>query len=284
MRYSIFSLTYIAIRRYQRANHLFVQTHQAKTQSAINSPIQLWLSFPFASQDSKRHAARAAAHAPPNLPNAAHGASKVCLQDAISHANTENKPQYAPSAIARGLNGLGTTGPIIPGLLAKYHPPRILLDHLPLAIHHIRGVLSISVPGFACISPTNAGKKKRQKTDSSCFESLLKKWGRVWGWSRTGMLCMRNPGWEHGMLGKDGKYLLSVETFQQKNKVLQQAGHHHSSELVLDLTLSQRNSNLGSGQETVEADWQKIGALKRCGICLAIQANQFLIYICHNKR
>lgn len=68
------------------------------------------------------------------------------------------------------------------------------------------------------------------------------------------------------------------------NKVLQQAGHHHPSELVLDLTLSQRNSNLDSGQETEEADWQNIGALKRCGIGLAIQANQFLIYPCHNRR
>ncbi|TQN68182.1 Protein STB3 [Colletotrichum shisoi] len=48
------------------------------------------------------------------------------------------------------------TGAISTTLLAKHHLPEILLNHGPLAIRHIMGYLTTSVPGFAGIPPTKA--------------------------------------------------------------------------------------------------------------------------------
>ncbi|KAF6815792.1 hypothetical protein CPLU01_14042 [Colletotrichum plurivorum] len=48
------------------------------------------------------------------------------------------------------------TGTISTSLLAKHHLPEILLNHGPLAIRHIMGYLTTSVPGFAGIPPTKA--------------------------------------------------------------------------------------------------------------------------------
>ncbi|KAG8161446.1 hypothetical protein KVR01_008433 [Diaporthe batatas] len=47
-------------------------------------------------------------------------------------------------------------GAITPAMLAKHHLPDILLDHGPLAIRHITGYLTTSVPGFASIPPAKA--------------------------------------------------------------------------------------------------------------------------------
>ncbi|KAL2107777.1 hypothetical protein VUR80DRAFT_4766 [Thermomyces stellatus] len=47
-------------------------------------------------------------------------------------------------------------GNITSAMLAKYHLPEILLNHGPLAIRHIMGYLTTSVPGFAGIPPTKA--------------------------------------------------------------------------------------------------------------------------------
>ncbi|RAL62099.1 hypothetical protein DID88_002585 [Monilinia fructigena] len=55
-----------------------------------------------------------------------------------------------------GSPGLDTTGAITPSLLAKHHLPEILLDHGPLAIRHIMGYLTTSVPGFSGIPPAKA--------------------------------------------------------------------------------------------------------------------------------
>jgi hypothetical protein len=49
-----------------------------------------------------------------------------------------------------------SAGAITPGLLSKYHLPEILLNHGPLAIRHIMGYLTTSVPGFAGIAPPKA--------------------------------------------------------------------------------------------------------------------------------
>ncbi|WYZ40566.1 hypothetical protein EsH8_IV_000907 [Colletotrichum jinshuiense] len=49
-----------------------------------------------------------------------------------------------------------STGAISTTLLAKHHLPEILLNHGPLAIRHIMGYLTTSVPGFAGIPPTKA--------------------------------------------------------------------------------------------------------------------------------
>ncbi|KAI0528063.1 hypothetical protein F5B22DRAFT_17707 [Xylaria bambusicola] len=47
-------------------------------------------------------------------------------------------------------------GDITSTLLAKFHLPEILLNHGPLAIRHIMGYLTTSVPGFAGIPPNKA--------------------------------------------------------------------------------------------------------------------------------
>lgn len=51
---------------------------------------------------------------------------------------------------------LEASGAINCALLAKYHLPDILLDHGPLAIRHIIGYLTTSVPGFSGIPPSKA--------------------------------------------------------------------------------------------------------------------------------
>lgn len=47
-------------------------------------------------------------------------------------------------------------GTITPAMLSKHHLPDILLNHGPLAIRHIMGYLTTSVPGFAGIPPAKA--------------------------------------------------------------------------------------------------------------------------------
>lgn len=66
------------------------------------------------------------------------------LEDAAHQTGTLGSPPYEAS------------GAITPALLAKYHLPEILLSHGPLAIRHIMGYLTTSVPGFAGIPPAKA--------------------------------------------------------------------------------------------------------------------------------
>jgi hypothetical protein len=47
-------------------------------------------------------------------------------------------------------------GAITPALLARHHLPEILLSHGPLAIRHVMGYLTTSVPGFSGIPPAKA--------------------------------------------------------------------------------------------------------------------------------
>ncbi|KAG9257276.1 putative Sin3 binding protein-domain-containing protein [Emericellopsis atlantica] len=51
---------------------------------------------------------------------------------------------------------LEASGAITCALLAKYHLPDILLNHGPLAIRHVMGYLTTSVPGFSGIPPAKA--------------------------------------------------------------------------------------------------------------------------------
>jgi hypothetical protein len=84
----------------------------------------------------------------PNLP--ASGDSDVDLKDAPALQNALN---------AEALDSLGdldSAGAITPTLLAKHHLPEILLSHGPLAIRHIMGYLTTSVPGFSRITSAKA--------------------------------------------------------------------------------------------------------------------------------
>ena len=62
--------------------------------------------------------------------------------------NTDSEPL--------GSSPYDATGAITPALLAKFHLPEILLNQGPLAIRHIMGYLTTSVPGFAGIPPPKA--------------------------------------------------------------------------------------------------------------------------------
>ena len=55
-----------------------------------------------------------------------------------------------------GSPGSESAGAITTALLAKHHLPEILLAHGPLAIRHITGYLTTSVPGFSGIAPAKA--------------------------------------------------------------------------------------------------------------------------------
>lgn len=66
------------------------------------------------------------------------------LSDKSSHSGAPGSPLEDP------------TGALTPAMLAKHHLPEILLDHGPLAIRHITGYLTSSVPGFAAVPPAKA--------------------------------------------------------------------------------------------------------------------------------
>lgn len=72
----------------------------------------------------------------------------------------ENTLQAQRNALnAEALDSLGdldSAGAITPGMLGKHHLPEILLNHGPLAIRHIMGHLTTSVPGFSRISSAKA--------------------------------------------------------------------------------------------------------------------------------
>ncbi|KAI9758891.1 MAG: DNA-binding proteins Bright/BRCAA1/RBP1 and proteins containing BRIGHT domain [Candelina submexicana] len=91
-------------------------------------------------------------------PTPVHLDSDIDLQDAVDHAKSQDQPQHGPtkSSMNDGPPSFEATGAITPGLLAKHHLPEILLAHGPLAIRHVMGYLTTSVPGFSGIPPAKA--------------------------------------------------------------------------------------------------------------------------------
>ncbi|KKK20836.1 hypothetical protein P175DRAFT_0501155 [Aspergillus ochraceoroseus IBT 24754] len=109
---------------------------------------------------------------------ASHVDSDVDLGDA-AHPDQRNTTAH----------DLDSAGAITPGMLAKYHLPEILLQHGPLAIRHVMGYLTTSVPGFSGIPPAKArrlvvaaleGKGYDDKDNRSSREVIFEKvgWGR----------------------------------------------------------------------------------------------------------
>lgn len=84
--------------------------------------------------------------------------SDIDLQDALDHANSQDQPQRVQvnSEAYDSLGDIDSAGAITPGMLAKYHLPNILLSHGPLAIRHVLGYLTTSVPGFSRIPSAKA--------------------------------------------------------------------------------------------------------------------------------
>ncbi|KAE8391356.1 putative Sin3 binding protein-domain-containing protein [Aspergillus alliaceus] len=91
---------------------------------------------------------------------------------------------------------LESAGAITPGMLAKYHLPEILLQHGPLAIRHVMGYLTTSVPGFSRIPPAKArrlvvaaleGRGNDERNGGPANDVIFEKvgWGR-WDAQRRG--------------------------------------------------------------------------------------------------
>jgi Putative Sin3 binding protein len=92
---------------------------------------------------------------PPPAPH--HVDSDIDLQEAVEHENSQDQPQHGLSAEALdSLGDLDSAGAITPAMLAKHHLPNILLLNGPLAIRHIMGYLTTSVPGFSRITGAKA--------------------------------------------------------------------------------------------------------------------------------
>lgn len=72
------------------------------------------------------------------------------------HGEGSEQDQYSEDGHHVGSLGFDSTGAITPSMLAKHHLPDILLNHGPLAIRHIMGYLTTSVPGFSGIPPAKA--------------------------------------------------------------------------------------------------------------------------------
>jgi len=90
-------------------------------------------------------------------PTVTHVDSDIDLDDAVGHAKAQDSPQRGLTTRGlRKLADLDAAGNITPSLLAKHHLPGILLEHGPLAIRHVMGYLTTSVPGFSGIPPAKA--------------------------------------------------------------------------------------------------------------------------------
>ena len=95
-----------------------------------------------------------------------YGTRSTTAQAALEHVESDLDLQDGPDGSGQdtfteldhdiGSPGFDTTGNITPTLLAKHHLPEILLNHGPLAIRHIMGYLTTSVPGFSGIPPAKA--------------------------------------------------------------------------------------------------------------------------------
>ncbi|KAI9852660.1 MAG: DNA-binding proteins Bright/BRCAA1/RBP1 and proteins containing BRIGHT domain [Thelocarpon superellum] len=85
--------------------------------------------------------------------------SDIDLHDAVDAEPTSAiAPQHGFAVTTPDAEPAATdaAGAITPGLLAKHHLPDILLAHGPLAIRHVMGYLTTSVPGFSRIPPAKA--------------------------------------------------------------------------------------------------------------------------------
>ncbi|RDW83379.1 hypothetical protein BP5796_04870 [Coleophoma crateriformis] len=96
----------------------------------------------------------------PNLPPHGlkpYGTRSTTAQPAPEHIDSDLDLQDGHEAsLDLGSPVSDASGAITPGLLATHHLPDILLSHGPLAIRHIMGYLTTSVPGFSGIPPAKA--------------------------------------------------------------------------------------------------------------------------------
>ena len=78
------------------------------------------------------------------------------LQD-VGHTTGQGSSSPGPMPLSKGaLSGLESAQAITPSMLAKDYLPPIMLGHGPVAIKHVLGCLTHSVPGFSRIAPAKA--------------------------------------------------------------------------------------------------------------------------------
>ncbi|DAA78407.1 TPA_exp: Uncharacterized protein A8136_4383 [Trichophyton benhamiae CBS 112371] len=83
--------------------------------------------------------------------------SDIDLQDTEDRRVPSSAAVASAAASAAASKGKAdVSGDITPAMLARHYLPDILLAHGPLAIRHIMGYLTTSVPGFAMIPPAKA--------------------------------------------------------------------------------------------------------------------------------
>jgi hypothetical protein len=92
----------------------------------------------------------------PALP--AHGLKAQLQKAKLEPIDSDLDLRESPDDLKRSVSpaALEASGAITCAMLAKYHLPEILLAHGPLAIRHITGYLTTSVPGFSGIPPAKA--------------------------------------------------------------------------------------------------------------------------------
>lgn len=91
----------------------------------------------------------------PALP--AHGLKAQLRKAKLEPIDSDLDLQDSASGHHRSVSPVSeASGTITSPMLAKYHLPEILLNHGPLAIRHITGYLTTSVPGFSGIPPNKA--------------------------------------------------------------------------------------------------------------------------------
>lgn len=92
----------------------------------------------------------------PALP--AHGLKAQLQKAKLEPIDSDLDLQQSQDTQKRSVSpaALEAAGAITCGMLAKHHLPDILLAHGPLAIRHITGYLTTSVPGFSGIPPAKA--------------------------------------------------------------------------------------------------------------------------------
>lgn len=81
----------------------------------------------------------------------------VQVEDAWEHDPSRQASGSLPVPLSKGaLSGLETSQVITPSMLAKDYLPSIMLGNGPVAIKHVMGCLTQSVPGFSRIPPAKA--------------------------------------------------------------------------------------------------------------------------------
>ncbi len=94
----------------------------------------------------------------PTIPPAVITATRYGGTSAPAHATDELDTEHLDLRDTSALSAspFESSGSITSALLAKHHLPDILLTNGPLAIRHIMGYLTTSVPGFSSVSPAKA--------------------------------------------------------------------------------------------------------------------------------